>query len=189
MKLGFDIDDTLLNLREHAFHIYNRELTKQIRVEEFHALTTIPIHGIFGLTLEEGKELWSRHREEIFYTATPFPEAIEVLQELANQGHEIYYVTARSPEHCEKTKNSIQELGFPVQDNRFYCGMGDTEKVHVIRRLGLDYYFDDKPAVLDTLNELEIRVYTKDNGYNKHLDVPRIVNWRELLVILQHDIR
>ncbi len=28
MKFGFDIDDTLINLREHAFHIYNKKLNK-----------------------------------------------------------------------------------------------------------------------------------------------------------------
>ena len=28
MKFGFDIDDTFINLREHAFHIYNKKLNK-----------------------------------------------------------------------------------------------------------------------------------------------------------------
>ncbi|TFE25949.1 5' nucleotidase, NT5C type [Cohnella luojiensis] len=181
MKFGFDIDDTLLNLREHAFRIYNTKLNKQIGIEVFHALTTISVHEAFGLTVEEGREMWKSHRDEIYFSAPPFPDAVEVLQELVRQGHEIYYVTARSAEHCEKTKEALELAGFPVQDGRFYCGMGDLEKVHIIRTLGLDYYFDDKPAVLDTLTELELQLYAKDNPYNKHLGIPRIVNWRELL--------
>ena len=32
MKLGFDIDDTLINLREHAFHIYKRRLKKEVDI-------------------------------------------------------------------------------------------------------------------------------------------------------------
>ncbi len=184
MKLGFDIDDTLLNLREHAFRIYNAKLNRQIGIEVFHALTTISVHDAFGLTAEEGRGLWNSHRDEIYYSAPPFPDAVEVLQELARLGHEVYYVTARAAEHCERTKAALEAAGFPVEDGRFYCGMGDLEKIDVIRMLRLDYYFDDKPAVIDTLTELELRLYTKDSGYNRHLTVPRIVNWRELLDIL-----
>lgn len=183
MKFGFDIDDTLLNLREHAFRLYSLKLDRQIDIDQFHACDTIPIHGIFGLTVEEGRQMWNTHRDEIYYTAAPFPEAVQVLQSLVREGHEVYYVTARPVEHCVRTKQGLIDTGFPVDDNRFYCGMGDTEKVHIIRKLGLDYYFDDKPAVLETLAELDLRVYVKDNGYNKHMDVPRIVNWNELLDI------
>ncbi|BBI31033.1 5' nucleotidase, NT5C type [Cohnella abietis] len=185
MKFGFDIDDTLLNLREHAFRLYNSKLNKQISIDVFHALTTIPIHDAFGLTVEEGRQMWNSHREEIFYSAPPFAEAVQVLQELVSQGHEVYYVTARTVNHCERTKNGLIQLGFPVQEGSFYCGMGDTEKVHIIRDLGLDYYFDDKPAVLDTLTELDLIVYAKDNSYNRHMDIPRIMNWSELLGILK----
>ncbi|QMV42486.1 5' nucleotidase, NT5C type [Cohnella cholangitidis] len=185
MKFGFDIDDTLLNLREHAFRIYNVKLNKQVGMEAFHALTTIPIHEAFGLSAEEGKQLWNLHRDEIYYSAPPFDDAVEALQELEKQGHEVYYVTARSAEYCERTKDALVRTGFPVQESRFYCGMADSEKIHIIRKLGLDYYFDDKPAVLDTLTELDMAVYCKDNPYNQHLDFPRIVNWRELLEIAQ----
>ncbi|RED54937.1 5' nucleotidase, NT5C type [Cohnella lupini] len=184
MKFGFDIDDTLLNLREHAFLIYNEKLHRQIGLEVFQALKTISVHEAFGLTLEEGRDLWNAYRDEIYYTAPPFPNAVEVLSELVKLGHEVYYVTARAAEHCERTKASLESAGFPVENGRFYCGMGDLEKIHVIRKLGLDYYFDDKPAVLDTLSELGLQLYTKDNGYNRHLSVPRIVDWRELLDLL-----
>lgn len=54
MKFGFDIDDTLINLREHAFHIYNRKLNQNIGLDVFQALTTMEIHDAFGLTKEEG---------------------------------------------------------------------------------------------------------------------------------------
>jgi uncharacterized HAD superfamily protein len=185
MRLGFDIDDTLLNLREHAFRIYNLKLGLNVPAAEFHALTTIPIHAAFGFTHEQGKELWNTHRDEIYYSAPPFPDAVEVLQELVRVGHEVYYVTARALGHCARTKNAMIALGFPVQDDRFFCGMGDTEKVHVIRKLELDYYFDDKPAVLETLHTLDLKVFARDIGYNRHLDLPRITHWNELLELLR----
>ncbi|MBB6634919.1 5' nucleotidase, NT5C type [Cohnella thailandensis] len=186
MKFGFDIDDTLINLREHAFNLYQKKLNKSVEHEKFLALKSVPIHELFGMTTEEGGRMWNSLREEIYYTdCPPFPHAVEALQELIRQGHEVYYITARAPEYCERTKQWIAEAGFPVEEGRFYCGMGDTEKVHIIRKLGLDYYFDDKPAVLDTLMELPLKVYVRDNSYNRHLDIPRITTWSELLEILR----
>jgi FMN phosphatase YigB (HAD superfamily) len=55
MKLGFDIDDTLINLREHAFHIYKKKLGKEVDIAAFHALDKVNIHEIFDLTEEQGK--------------------------------------------------------------------------------------------------------------------------------------
>lgn len=181
MKFGFDIDDTLINLREHAFRLYQKKLNRAVEPERFHELTCVPIHSLFGLSAEEGGRMWNSLRDEIYYTdCPPFPGAVEALQQLVRQGHEVYYITARTAEHCERTKAWIVQAGFPVEEGRFYCGMGDTEKVHIIRKLGLDYYFDDKPAVLDTLSDLPLRVYVRDNSYNRHLNFPRIVSWSEL---------
>ena len=79
----------------------------------------------------------------------------------------------------------LKKNGFPVSGDHFYCGMEDEEKVHIIERIGLDFYFDDKPAVLNTLSNLQLKVYAKDNSYNKHLDIPRITSWHELRDILR----
>ena len=186
MKLGFDIDDTLINLREHAFRLYQRKLDRQVDIERFRELRTVPIHSLFDLTQEEGGRMWGSLRDEIYYTdCPPFPGAVEVLRQLADEGHEIYYVTARNAEHCERTKAWVIQAGFPVEEDRFYCGMADHEKVDILRKLGLDYYFDDKPAVLETLGDLDVRAYVRDNSYNRHLALPRITEWAELLEIVR----
>ena len=38
MKFGFDIDDTLIDLRQHAFHLYNKKLNKKVGLDVFHSL-------------------------------------------------------------------------------------------------------------------------------------------------------
>ena len=108
--------------------------------------------------------MWNLLMEEIYYTSCPpFPDAIETLHELVNNGHEIYYITSRPKEHGERTKKWMIEKGFPVQDDHFFYGMQDDEKVHIIQELQLDYYFDDKPAVLTTLNNETLKVIVKVN--------------------------
>ena len=62
--------------------------------------------------------------------------------------------------------------------------MNDEDKVHIIKDLELDYYFDDKPAVLETLSDRSLNVFAKTQSYNKHLDIPRITDWSELFDVL-----
>jgi uncharacterized HAD superfamily protein len=185
MKLGFDIDDTLISLREHAFHIYKKKLGKAVDIAAFHALDKVNIHEIFDLTEEQGKHMWISSMEEIYFTdCPPYPAAIETLQELDKQGHEIYYITARPKIHGKRTMQWMIDKGFPVRDGRFFYGMQDEEKIHIIKELNLDYYFDDKPAVLNTLDQDTLKVYVKDQSYNRHLDIPRIIEWTDLPKIL-----
>ncbi|MBM7691081.1 putative HAD superfamily protein [Peribacillus deserti] len=185
MKFGFDIDDTLINLREHAFHIYNRRLNKNVGLDVYHALNTVEIHEAFGLSAAEGKKMWNSLLHEIYYTSCPpLTNAVETLQELDKQGHEIYYITARPKEHEEGTRKWMTQQGFPMQEGRFFCGMKDEEKIQIIRSLKLDYYFDDKPAVLETLSSEKLKVYVMNQSYNLHMKIPRITSWSELKDII-----
>ncbi len=185
MRFGFDIDDTLINLRQHAFHIYNKKLKQDIPLDVFHTIETLEIHEPFGLSTKEGNQLWIDSMEEIYFTDCPaYPDAIEVLQELNKQGHEIYYITARPAHHCEQTKKWVENAGFPIQEGRFFCGMKDEEKIHTIKDLNLDFYFDDKPNVLNTLTDEPVQLYVRHQNYNKHLDMPRLTDWSELKEII-----
>ncbi|MFP7494613.1 HAD family acid phosphatase [Terribacillus saccharophilus] len=187
MKLGFDIDDTLINLREHAFHIYNRKMNRQIPIGVFHELQRVEIHEPFGLTDEEGSRMWNSTLEEIYYTTCPpFPNAVDLLQELKQDGHEIYYITSRPKEHGERTKQWLRTLGFRIEDEQFFYGMQDADKIHIIKELGLDYYFDDKPDVLNTLlEETATKVFVKDQSYNRLVQLPRIVDLSEIKEMIQ----
>ena len=185
MKFGFDIDDTLINLREHAFQLYNKKLNQNVQVDLFHALDKVEIHELFGMTSEQGGKMWGSSLEEIYYTSCPpYPNAVDTLQKLEMEGHEIYYITARPIEHGERTMEWMIENNFPVHKDRFYYGMNDEDKVHIINDLELDYYFDDKPVVLETLINRPLKVFAKSQSYNKHLDIPRITDWSELIDLL-----
>lgn len=188
MKFGFDIDDTLINLREHAFHIYNEKLGQQVQLDKFHALDRVEIHELFGMSDDAGSKMWNETLEQIYYTNCPtYPDAVETLITLQEQGHEVYYITARPAEHRERTMKWLAEQGFPVVEERFYCGMKDQAKVNIIRDLQLDYYFDDKPDVLNTLIDDTLKVYVKTQSYNQHLTIPRLTNWLELKRIVEEN--
>lgn len=180
MKFGFDIDDTLINLREHAFHLYNKKLGKEVGLEVFRALKTVEIHEAFDLTAEQGSHMWSSSLEDIYFTDCPiFEHALETLQQLETDGHEIYFITSRPKQYCERTREWMKEKGFPVQDERFYCGMQDIEKIDTIKSLQLDYYFDDKPAVLLTIQDVHTKAVVINQSYNQGVNLPRLFSWAE----------
>ncbi|MEH6948671.1 HAD family acid phosphatase [Bacillus sp. JJ634] len=185
MKFGFDIDDTLIDLRGYAFQLYNQKLNQNVSLDVLQTINTLEIHKAFGLTGEEGGKLWNSLADEIYYSGCPiFEGALDMLQKLDREGHEIFYITARKKEHSERTKQWLIKHGFPFREDHFYCGMKDQEKIEIILDLQLDYYFDDKPAVLETLLEIPTKVYAKDNPYNQKVKVPRLKDWSELKDIL-----
>ncbi|SOC05365.1 hypothetical protein SAMN05880501_10450 [Ureibacillus xyleni] len=178
MRFGFDIDDTLINLREHAFHIYNKKLNQNVSLEIFQQLKTVEIHEAFGLDKEQGNQMWNSLLEEIYFTDCPaFEGATDFVNRLVQDGHEIFYITSRPANYCPKTRNWVVQKGFPVEDAHFYCGMQDHEKINIIKELKLDFYFDDKPAVLETLSDVPTKVFVKDQSYNQHVNIPRVKSW------------
>ena len=48
--------------------------------------------------------------------------------------------------------------------------MQDTEKVAIIKELALDVYVDDKPAVLETLQDVKTKVILKINPITSMLN-------------------
>ncbi|WP_085993589.1 5' nucleotidase, NT5C type [Oceanobacillus senegalensis] len=187
MKIGFDIDDTLINLREHAFHIYNKKLNKNLDLSIFRNIKRVEIHEPFGLNDEEGNKMWKSSLEEIYYSdCPPFNGAVETLNKLDKEGHEIFYITARPKEHGKRSMDWLKKQGFPVQEERFYYGMQDDEKVHIIQDLDLDYYIDDKPAILETLKNGRTTLLIKDQPYNKDkCDITRIMDWNDFYQLIQ----
>lgn len=180
MKFGFDIDDTLIDLRRYGFQLYNEKLGKHVPMETFETIPTVEIHAPFGMSNEEGREMWQRSMEEIYFTDCPiFDGALETLQRLHAEGHEIYYITSRPKAYCSRTREWMMAQGFPVADGHFFCGMQDHEKIETIKSLHLDYYFDDKPAVLETLADVHTQVVVVNQSYNQQVQFPRLTHWSQ----------
>lgn len=185
MKFGFDIDDTLIDLRRHAFRIYNKKLNMAVSEDVFEEIPTVEIHEAFGLTAEQGSRMWKDTMPEIYFTDCPsYADAKEVLNGLAEAGHDIYYITSRPKGYCIQTREWVKAQGFPVVDERFYCGMADHEKNEIIKRLQLDVYVDDKPAVLNTLAGTKTKAIVKNQSYNQQVDNVRLTNWHEFHALI-----
>lgn len=180
MRFGFDIDDTLIQLRQHAFDLYNKELGQNFGQDVFEAIERVEIHEPFGLTDEEGSAMWQRMNEQVYFTnCSQYDDAKEMLWQLYNEGHDVFYVTARPIDSCLRTREWMITNGFPVDSDKFYCGMADHEKLAIIAELDLDVYVDDKPKILHSLQELRTKAVLRDQPYNRNEPFERITHWSE----------
>src|SRR5688572_26817732 len=92
LKLGIDIDGTIKDTHRAALDVYNQEFKRNITFEQ---VTDFFLDEAFGLTRDEGAAVWSKLEGKIYTVGVPLPHAQEVLQQLQEQGHEIYFITAR----------------------------------------------------------------------------------------------
>lgn len=185
MRFGFDIDDTLIDLRRHAFRLYNETYQQQFGDDVFESIERVEIHEPFGLTDAEGYEAWKTHLEAIYFTDCPsYPYAKEMLQQLVKEGHEVFYITARPKAYGERTKAWMREQGYPIADAKFFYGMADEEKIATIKQLDLDAYIDDKPTVLRTLHDVKTTPIIRDQPYNRTETWARLTDWRTFLTLV-----
>ena len=92
------------------------------------------IHEPFGMTAEEGTQMWNSSLEEIYYTnCPPYPDAVEILQQLTMKDMKFSILQLDQPNMVNEQKTWLREQGFPVQDENFYCGMKDQEKVKLFK--------------------------------------------------------
>lgn len=189
LKIGFDIDDTLNNVRFRAAEIFNRELSLSIETNEVLNHSNIHLYSLFGLSELKGKELWKKHQNEIYSTNIPLDSSVECLNQLFREGHQIFYITARSntKENVLMTKEWLKTNGFPFHESRFYIGMKDEEKAKIVTDLNLDLYFDDKPSVLSVFENNKSTkplIVKRSHTYNEHLSFPSVSDWSSIFDIL-----
>lgn len=144
MKLGVDIDGTIgawAELSAKLINYYHPEVS-EAEVYRFY---------------ERGEpEFIAEFKEEIVVNpdvcrlVKPYEGAASALRLLANQGLEIFYITARYKECWSITQRWLLHHNFPRWSNVF---LGCEDKSIAVNSLGLGYFMDDKPENINTLVE------------------------------------
>jgi len=185
MKIGIDIDGTIKKTQQAAIKLYNEELDMNIKEDE---VTTFYLDKPYGLSMEEGKRIWRKLEGRIYTIGVPLKNAAESLQLLADEGHELYFITARPAfkKIEEITKEWLKKHKFPFNGDNLY--MNAQQKGKVARKLGIDLFFEDDPTHIDNLLEHQIPVIIVDTHYNREYtnEIPRITNWDDGLKYVHH---
>lgn len=184
MILGVDIDGTIKDTHRAAVEVHNRFLNRDVKWEE---VTDFYLDKAYGLTPKEASRLWRKLEEEIYTLGIPLQHASEVLNELVNQGHQVYFITARPgfPNIAEVTKKWLTKHGFPYTGTNLI--MNAQDKARKAKELGVDLFFEDAPNHIENLVKHQIPTVIVDAVYNRQQfkEIERITNWRQVYELVK----
>lgn len=178
MRLGIDIDGTIKYTHSAAIKLYNEELNMNVKEED---VITYFLDEPFGLTSKEGRKMWRRLEARIYTTAIPLENSSESLQQLEEEGHEIYYITARPgfKRIREVTEDWLLKHHFPYKKENLFMSSQNKSKVAIANNIHL--VFEDDPCHIDNLVANGVPTVIVDCPYNRLIskDIPRIKDWNE----------
>ena len=192
MKIGVDCDGVLTDLSAYIFdcgeHYFGHEVidTKPYNVSD-----------IFQCSEKEEFRFWLRYFFPYCKKRPPRPGAVEVVNQLYAQGHQLYEITARmfvtkkNPLGWYSRRmflNWIKQYGFPFE-NIYFCAeeRAPADKLSGCRKYAVDLMIDDKPDVALYLANHGIRVLLFDTLYNQgieHKNITRVYHWKDVEKII-----
>ncbi|MDY5873978.1 MAG: hypothetical protein SPK36_04250 [Bacilli bacterium] len=186
MKIGIDIDDTVMNtfdVIEEAARYFDKYFLEN---KGYQDKSKYDFHERFYWTSEEKKAFFNYFRKNKFYLkAKPKGDALYYLEKLYNEGYEIYFLTRRKKDEkldiLSITKNDLISKGFKFTD----CYIGLSKKGEACKSLGIDVFIDDAVIQIEDVNNYGIKTILIDNWYNKEYKGLRAKNFQEIYNIIR----
>lgn len=186
MKIGIDIDDTVMNtfdVIEEAARYFDKYFLEN---KGYQDITKYDFHERFYWTSEEKKAFFNYFRKnKLYLKAKPKGDALYYLEKLYNEGYELYFLTRRKKDEkldiLSITKNDLISKGFKFTD----CYIGLSKKGEACKNLGIDVFIDDAVIQIEDVNNYGIKTILIDNWYNKEYKGLRAKNFQEIYNIIR----
>lgn len=179
-KLGVDLDGVLANFTD----AYAKLATERTGIQFPKMSADWPRSWYWdrdaGVSKEDEKAIWQEITEgnTFWYRLEPLPGAhdtIRCLEKLVRQGHDVYFITNRMGRQAKtQTEQWLYNLGM-----NYPTVLVASDKLPIIKSLGIDFYIDDKPETVHEIAEANLdqmiagghpvvgKLYMKDMAYNR----------------------
>jgi uncharacterized HAD superfamily protein len=183
MKIGVDIDDTLLHAFEDFLAFYN-EVNKTNYQKEDNT-SDKKFHEFLGISKAELVEWYEEYdKHERSFLLNPIEGAKEVLKELVDD-HEFVLITARHEAISEKTykvvNNHYSDFNFRIVFNKIGLKL---DKGEICVQEGVKLMIDDDIDNAFNCVNKGVNVLLLDKPWNRrgeHEKIKRVFNWAEIL--------
>lgn len=173
MRIGIDIDNTIVNTRETVFKYKRKSKFKHNKG-----------YYLFW-PKEEQEEFLDQYVEEIHLNAEVKEYAKEAIDLLHDKGHEIILITyrsnIRSSSSNANTKKYLKEHHIYYDDILF----GSFNKGKVCKEHHIDLLIDDSLENIESAAKEGIQVLVYPMTYNKKTKYPRVKDWKEVIDYIQ----
>ena len=169
MKLGFDVDGVFASFAPAAARQANAWFGLRIPI--------IPTRWDwwrdYGMTIEHERIFWERVTADLGWTAALEPEpgaevALSAISMLANTGHDIYFITARSSDIKGVTERWLRRYGYHATPTVLMS----RDKAPIALALGLDAFLDDHPETCGAVAVHVPRTYLLSRPQNLATPTP-----------------
>lgn len=185
-KIGFDLDDVLLNfsdvLRGHLNEKYDKNVQR-------HEITTFMVEDAFGISSQDAR----KSIEDFFFhtdhlTASPVGGAQEAIERLS-KNNSLHIITAK-PDILEQITKEWLGRNFPDMFDAVYFAnwfSKDKEKRNksdICLECGTDIFIDDSLDTALDVSSVGIPVLLFDTPWNQRENLPtnvkRVYSWEEI---------
>lgn len=187
MIIGIDIDDTITDTYAYMFPYSQKytieDLGKNIENIDRNCMTHMYATTFHKWSEKEEKEFLDKYYEATLKNVKPKLFAIEVINQLKEEGHTILLITARFP----SDKFDVEKLTEKwLKDNRIDYDkliLNAQDKVKFAKDNQVDVFVDDSIENCKAMAEANIKTYMMDTIINlsdKNDKVKRVYSWPHL---------
>ena len=186
MRIGVDLDGVIYNSENWIFAMAELQMIHQNKKQQPDR-TSSDIQVRYHMTEKEAFEFRKKFNPQQILHAPLMPFALEALQELKQQCHEIFIITNRGKifsEHIALTNKRLQKDGV-LFDEIHFCNGSKTE---TCKACNIDVMIDDNFQVVSALAKEGIRCiqFKADSTKKaKHKNIQIAYNWGEVIALLQ----
>lgn len=176
MRIGVDIDGVISDSYPAWLQQLNRHFGKNITVIEDYEM-----HLVFDVPHEDMSDFFVHNMEQVFMQPKPVAGARAGIEELIAAGHEIIYVTARTPEEEEITLRWLTKHEIPHEQVLF---TGLKSKLSLVESWGMDVFIEDYMVNASEIASIGVPVFLLNTSYNQGklpAGVVRCDDWADIL--------
>lgn len=198
MRIGIDVDDTIVDtitpMIKYA-DIYNEQVLGKNRIDDslgkIHS--AFYLEELYGWDRKTKFDFFDVYYKKVIEECSPLPNAVQAIQKLKQDGHEIYFVTARFSKinDCDSaqiTKNTLIDNKIPF-DNVIF----DTDdKATSCKEHGIKIFIDDSFETCKKIAQNGGKAYLKSTIMNKSVEngqIERVNDWNEIYDKIQEYIK
>lgn len=181
MRIGIDIDGVLTNIESFVAD-YMTKYCIENNIEYKIGKSSYNVYETFNISKEQGNKFWDAYIEDYAKNEKARAFASEVIEELKEDGHEIYIITARwfanrddeiGNKMRETVKNWLCEYKIPY-DKLVFVKASNESKDKEIAENKIDLMIEDNPSNINELSKI-IPVICYDAEYNRDCKGEKII--------------
>jgi len=182
VRIGVDIDGVVSDSYPFWLTELNLHFGKDIAV-----IDDYEMHLVFDVSKEVINDYFVCNAERLLMTPKPICGAKEGIETLLREGHEIIYITARTPEERDVTVRWLTMCGIPHKHEHVLFA-GITSKLDLVKLWKIEAFIEDYQVNARLIAESGVPVFLLNASYNQQelpTGITRCQSWEEILQGIQ----